>query len=917
MNILHSPPPSRIIAAYYKLSQLLEPRPDWYSTQLPALEIQQDAIHTLPPELLQSIKDYAEEVLAQDASQYEISHISTSSDHKFMSTVMQTGTWSDKVSALTLVVQESPLHTHKYFGNLVNLAGKRSRDNALAALAALKDLLANGHLLPKERKLRHFGKQPGLLTAFQGVKKWNAGDELPRSLTKEHLVYWAYEDRLKRSYFEILRLLESWSGDAVENARTRSLDFVFELLKEKPEQEENLLRLLVNKLGDTNKKIASKASHRILQLETSHPSMKSIIVSVVESEILFKPGQSNHAKYYAAITLNQTALSTGDPDTADKLLDVYFGVFVTLLNKHNIKSPDANKALQNYSEESGQKRKRTPKPSSLPDDSNNPEKQLEDKLVAQILTGIHRAFPYTSQDNFEKLESHIQTLFSITHSSNFGTSLRALILLQTITSSHSAVTSSTNIRDRYMRTLYESLLDPRLITATGKHTMYFNLLYRSLKNDSSINRVKAFIKRLLQICSVHEPPFIVSVVFLIQELGKALPGLRSMATQAEPAGEESDEDEVFYDAPDSDDERPKDRPRLPTDNQSQTQARKKPVRIVYDARKRDPTFAHAEMSSLWDAIPYMQHYHPSVSLFASSFLPSADERSPPKPDPSSHTLIHFLDRFAYRNPKAPRDASSGDPKALRGSSLMQPALASTGTTDHFIATGGDLQPALHPVSSEQFWQKRAEEVAPEDVFFHRYFSAIGPSKKAARDRKRADQAAGTAGIEADFDGEIGAGEDEIWRALVSSRPELESEGSEEDADDGHEAEEDGEFSKAMMSDGDDDVDGDEGVVLNLESDDEDDDDGKLGDAPQAKVNGDMDKTLDAELEGVDNEDEIWPADEEDDSEEEDEEAEGSLRSDESKSRRAKRRKLSSLPTFASVDDYAKMIEDAEADEDSS
>ena len=821
-----------------------------------------------------------------------------------MSTIMQTGTWSDKVSALTLVVQESPLHTSTYFENLLSLARKRSRDNALAALAALKDLLALGHLLPKERKLGYFRQQRGLVAALSGVKDWTTADKLPPGLTREHLIYWAYENWLKKSFFEILKLLQSWLNDAVENARTRSLDFVFELLKEKPEQEENLLRLLVNKLGDSNRKIASKASHRLLQLLTFHSAMKSVVAGAIEEEILFKPGQKNHARYYAAITLNQIPLSTGDPNTANKLLDVYFTVFTALLNKSKNQTENSTKAPQKSPKEQVQKRKRTSEAPPSSNEVDNPDKQLEDKLVAQILTGIHRAFPYSSQDNFPKLEAHIQTLFSITHSSNFGTSLRALTLLQTITSSHFAITSSSNLRDRYMRTLYESLLDPRLITATGKHTMYFNLLYRSLKNDSAIGRVKAFVKRLMQICNVHEPPFIVSVAFLIQELGKNLAVLKSMVSQVEIDAGESDEDEIFYDVPDSDDNgrvNGREAHDEPIAKDEADRKQQKSPKITYDPRKRDPIFAHAEMSSFWDLVPYMRHYHPSVSLFAFSFLPSAQQKSPPKPDPASHTMSHFLDRFAYRNPKPPRDPSSGDPKALHGSSIMQPALASTATADHFIAHR--VQQIAQPVSSEDFWRRRAEEVAPEDVFFHRYFNAVGPSKKEAKDRKRKDQTAGTAMGEDEFDEAIGAGEDEIWKALVSSRPELESEGSEEEADDGEEESDEEEFAEAMKGGSEDELDADEGVELNLESDDEEDD-ADLPGGSGKNANGNIGKNLGDEVE------------ERGGKEEEDDDSEEENVGDSVRTRRAKRRKLSRLPTFASIEDYTKMIEDAEADEDS-
>lgn len=316
-----------------------------------------------------------------------------------MSTVMQSGTWSDKVSALTLVVQESPLHTQKPFETLLGMAAKRSRDNALMALSAVKDMLAQGLMLPSDRKLRFFSKQPALIAALQNVKStWSQADPLPNGLAEAQLIFWAYEDWLKHKYFELLQVLETWCSDAIENARTRALTYVFELLKDKPEQEENLLRLMVNKLGDRDKKIASRASHLLLQLQNFHPQMKSIIMTSIESEILLKPGQSSHAKYYAAITLNQTVLSKHDAATANTLLNIYFSVFVTILNKSKRQYELDKKKPEVIVEDGETKKRKRPGPQSINRD-DKAEKELEEKIVAQVLAGIHRAFPYCKADS--------------------------------------------------------------------------------------------------------------------------------------------------------------------------------------------------------------------------------------------------------------------------------------------------------------------------------------------------------------------------------------------------------------------------------------------------------------------------------------------------------------------------------------
>ena len=78
----------------------------------------------------------------------------SSADKEFISTVLRSGTVTDKVSAITLLVQESPLHSLKHLQTSLfnNMAKKKSRREAMLAMDSIKDLLIN-NLLP-DRKLR-------------------------------------------------------------------------------------------------------------------------------------------------------------------------------------------------------------------------------------------------------------------------------------------------------------------------------------------------------------------------------------------------------------------------------------------------------------------------------------------------------------------------------------------------------------------------------------------------------------------------------------------------------------------------------------------------------------------------------------------------------------------------------------------
>ena len=101
---------------------------------------------------------------------------------------------------------------------------------------------------------------------------------------------------------------------------------------------------------------------------------------------------------------------------------------------------------------------------------------------------------------------------------------------------------------------------------------------------------------------------------------------------------------------------------------------------------------------------------------------------PPKPDPTQHTLMHFLDRFVYRNP-------STKPAKTHGSSIMQP-LAGTPAADLLFKdrASGRTEGAIN---SEGFWSKNRDDVRADEVFFHDYFEKAGKAQKKSRAEKRA------------------------------------------------------------------------------------------------------------------------------------------------------------------------------------
>lgn len=269
---------------------------------------------------------------------------------------------------------------------------------------------------------------------------------------------------------------------------------------------------------------------------------------------------NTHARYYASITLNQIVLAPLDKGVARQLIDLYFEIFKELLGDGHTDDDEtaagADESVVADVEEEGRKRKGghdrkkgKARAKEIKGDAGFAEvEDSKSKLISAILTGINRALPFAKMDSadaeyvfalcfehrqltkvFTRLNKHIDTLFLISHTSTFNISLQALMLIQHICASISEASSSTSsgagsISDRYYRTLYESLQDPRLATSS-KQAMYLNLLFKSMKVDRDLERVKAFVRRFVQILVAGgngATEFIAGGLYLLGEVRRLL-----------------------------------------------------------------------------------------------------------------------------------------------------------------------------------------------------------------------------------------------------------------------------------------------------------------------------------------------------------------------------------------------------------
>ncbi|XP_054678787.1 CCAAT/enhancer-binding protein zeta isoform X2 [Grus americana] len=622
--------------------------------------------------------------LAQKLYQHEIDLYKNKTDYQkgassaWMKTVVSSGTLADRMAAMTLLIQDSAVHSLQFVENLVNLIKKKgSRNQSLMALDTFKELLISD-LLPDNRKLWSFSQRP-----FNNIEKMSSGN---RDSRDRRLILWYFEHHLKLQVAEFVQALETLSHDCLTATKSRALAVSHELLCNKPEQEKVLLVQLVNKLGDPQNKIATKASYLLETLLHKHPNMKGVVCSEVE-RLLYRSNINVKTQYYAICFLNQIVLSHEESALANKLITLYFCFFRNCIKK----------------------------------------KDVESKMLSALLCGVNRAYPYAETGD-EKVKEQMNTLFKVLHLVNFGTSVQALMLLFQVMDSQQTVS------DRYYAALYKKLLDPALATCS-KPSMFLNLVYKSLKADVVLRRVKAFVKRLLQVTCGQMPPFICGTLYLLSELLKIKPELRLQLQD-----HESDDEECFKDQEEAEEDEEKfvdadkevEGEEKSTMENSKTNDSNSTASWVhhlnmggrksgasYDPMHRSPLYCGAERTSLWELKKLSEHFHPSVALFAKTILEGNHIQYSGDPL-QDFTLMRFLDRFVYRNPKHHKG------KENTSSVVMQPK------KKQFMK---DMQNLA--VNSKEFRTKDESKIPVDEVFFHRFYSKF--DKKREKQKRQDDE----------------------------------------------------------------------------------------------------------------------------------------------------------------------------------
>jgi len=374
---------------------LVRPGGKWFDLEYAA----EDAGAEQDAALVARYEALAQQLYEADVALYKSKKIlQKGANSNWMKTVVSSGVLADRMAAMTVLIQDAPVHTLEHVENLVAMVKKKgSRRMGLMALDTLRELLLSD-LLPEARKLRPFAQRP-----FHLLEEKASGN---RDSRDRRLVLWYFEHRLRRHVAEFVAALDDVAHDTVAATKAKALAAAHELLCGRPEQERALLGQVVNKLGDPEYRTAAKAAHLLEALLRRHPNMKAVVCGEVE-RLVFRANVSAKAQYYAVCFLSQVRLSHGEAALAAKLVAVYFSFFRACVKK----------------------------------------KDVESKMLSALLSGVNRAYPYAGAAD-AAVREQLDTLFRVVHLVRFNTAVQALMLLLQVMDSQQSVS------DRFYTALY-------------------------------------------------------------------------------------------------------------------------------------------------------------------------------------------------------------------------------------------------------------------------------------------------------------------------------------------------------------------------------------------------------------------------------------------------------------------------------
>lgn len=464
----------------------------WWQVKMKTAWSMASQAKPIPADILNGRISRAQSLLATQSTLYERLNPLSPTDRQWLESVEVGGTASDRVSSLLVRLREAPvIRAQACLSKLLELARVPARHQAQLALDALLEAFQT--LLPAGRPLVSLKQK-----AFEGAEP-----------SDKELLICLLEDTLKRHFLDYVRLLEIQAQDQILHSRQQACRHLWQIGMHTREQQANILRLLANKLGDSDRQLASRQLYYLQEIVNSRTDDPDVSLHAVDAvrTVIMRPGVGEKALYYGCLFLSQLTLSTSQPRLTAALMEVYVSLFKAWV------IPSLQTQLKEQKSKKKKKRGKKVKP-EIEDEHhlNNPE-----RLAKAVVTGLHRAIPFWREGEGSKLiDSLTAPLHQLIKGPSLACAIQALTLLWTLCQALKQPS------EMVIDPLLALLSDPvRLNRESSSHASLMALILRIMAESSTPSY--KLIKACLRSCvTATSPAWIGACILMVSELDRTV-----------------------------------------------------------------------------------------------------------------------------------------------------------------------------------------------------------------------------------------------------------------------------------------------------------------------------------------------------------------------------------------------------------
>jgi hypothetical protein len=224
------------------------------------------------------------------------------------------------------MIKRAPYDNLTSLAFLIQQSAKHNRKQAESSISALRDTFLT-HYLTGEIKMQSF---PPKMSEKANNK------ELLNAYISHHVL---------QSFRGFIKMLDKLSGDNLEFFKKFATKVLGDLAPYAGSEKDMIINTMVNKLGDSDKKVACQTIFVIGNMLNRNPELGELVIRSIS--ILLSRNLKPLARYYAHSCLTKVAQICGKHEsTRLALIKVYFAQFKQVTGEHTEVDEEDNKVIE-------------------------------------------------------------------------------------------------------------------------------------------------------------------------------------------------------------------------------------------------------------------------------------------------------------------------------------------------------------------------------------------------------------------------------------------------------------------------------------------------------------------------------------------------------------------------------------------